>query len=372
MPKQASQNIAHDRHWMRRALTLARRSEGHTRPNPPVGAVIVRDHQKLAEGRHHRAGAPHAEIMALRALAPQAAQGATLYVTLEPCSTAGRTPPCTAGIIAAGIKRVVIACIDQNSKHAGRGVTALQEHGIEVSTGVCESAALELVRPFFKHVQTGRPYVTLKLALTMDGKTADRTQKSQWITGPAARLEVQRMRRRADLMLIGAGTVCADDPSLLCRLAGAAPLTRLVVDSHHRTPLTAQIYNDNAAAQTIIAATQPPPNARSIFLQQQGVAVWQLPDNAGHVDLMALLQRMGEAGYMHVLCEGGAALAGALHAADLIDEYCFFYAPAILGDRAALGAVAGTAPQLLADINRLKLVDVKRFGSDIRIRARKE
>lgn len=355
---------------MRRALALARLSEGETRPNPPVGAVVVRGGRVLGEGRHLCAGGAHAEVEALDACREPAA-GATLYVTLEPCCTHGRTPPCTDRIIRERIARVVVGCHDENGCHCGKGLELLSARGIEVVFGVCEREARELVAPFFRHVTTGLPFVTLKLAMTMDGRIADRRGGSQWITGQAARAEVQRMRRRADAVMVGAGTVAADDPSLLCRDGGGAKLWRVVVDGRGLTPPGARVLTDDAAARTVVATVRGVDAALAAAWQARGARVWTFaPDRKGRVPLRRLLRRLGDAGLMHVLCEGGGRLAGALHDAGLVDEYCFFYAPAVLGDAAGRSGVAGEGT-LLSGMERMRLDAVKRFGGDVMMRVRK-
>ena len=355
---------------MRRALALARLSEGYTRPNPPVGAVVVRGGRKLGEGRHCCAGCAHAEVEALNACREPVA-GATLYVTLEPCCTHGRTPPCTDRILREGISRVVVGCHDENGCHCGRGLELLSKRGVEVVYGVCEAEAKELAAPFFKHVNTGLPFVTLKLALTLDGHIADRNSTSQWITGEAARAEVQRMRRRADAVMVGAGTVLVDNPSLLCRGGGGEKLMRVIVDGGGRTPAAARVLTDEAASRTIVATVRAASREQVSAWTSHGASVWEFaPDRQAHVPLKRLLKRLGDAGHMHVLCEGGGELAGALHDAGLVDEYCFFYAPAVLGDRKAVCAVEG-AGCLLARMTRMRCVEVKRFGEDVMLRVRK-
>ena len=361
---------AEDRKWMRRAITLARLSEGRTRPNPPVGAVVVRDGRKLGEGRHQCAGCAHAEVEALDACREPVA-GATLYVTLEPCCTHGRTPPCTDRILRDGIARVVVGCHDANGCHCGRGLEILAKKGVAVEYGVCEPEALELVLPFFKHIATGYPFVTLKLAMTLDGHIADRNACSQWITGEAARAEVQRMRRRADAVMVGAGTVLVDNPSLLCRSGGGEKLMRVVVEGGCLMPPTARVLTDEAAARTIVATGRGVDLRRAEAWRARGARVWKFAlDKRGHVPLKRVLKRLGDEGCLHVLCEGGGQLAGALHDAGLVDEYCFFFAPAVLGDRKALYAVEGEG-SLLSKMPRMRCVEVKRFGDDVMMRVRK-
>jgi len=239
-----------DTRFMRQALRLAARGEGFTRPNPPVGAVVVRDGRVIGRGYHRAAGLPHAEVEALNACR-ESARGATLYVTLEPCSTTGRTPPCTGRIVQEGLARVCIGCLDPNPRHAGRGITRLREAGIAVETGICETACRELIEPFTRHILDQRPMVTLKLALTLDGRLADRERRSKWITGETARAWVQRLRRRTDAIMVGAGTVLADDPELRCRLPGAGAAWRVVVDGTGRLPAGRRLFTDAYAARTI-------------------------------------------------------------------------------------------------------------------------
>lgn len=359
---------ASDTTLMRRALSLARKAVGCTRPNPPVGAVVVKNGRIIGEGFHARAGGPHAEVEALNACSVSP-KGATLYVTLEPCCTHGRTPPCTERILKEGIARVVVACHDENDCHCGRGLDLLREKGVAIVFGVCEAEATALVQPFFKHVTTKYPFLTLKLAMTLDGRIADCKGASQWITGAVARKAVQQMRKGADVIMVGAGTVCADNPSLLYRGKGRDNLMRVVVDATGRTPITATVLTDSAAHRTIMATASTTSPTQIAAWQQQGAAVWTFtPDKMGHVPLRQLLKRLGKAGYLHVLCEGGGRLAGALHDARLIDEYCLFYASSILGDARALSGFSGQGVQM-KNLKRLQLQSVKRFGDDILIRA---
>lgn len=359
-----------DEKWMRRALSLARLSEGYTRPNPPVGAVVVKGRRVIGEGRHTCAGCAHAEVEALDACAVRPA-GATIYVTLEPCCTTGRTPPCTERIVRDGIKRVVVGCHDPNGCHCGRGLALLEKQGVEVVFGVCEAEALALIAPFAKHIVTGYPYVTVKLAMTLDGRIADRSGSSQWITGPEARAEVQQLRRRADVILVGAGTVCADNPSLLCRIGGGDKLMRVVVDATGRTTAQARVYSDCAAERTIVATTPEAAALKAAAWSQHGAKVWTFAaDRSGRVPLRRLLKRLGDEGYLHVLCEGGGCLAGALNDADLADEYCLFYAPAILGDARAVSGVSGRGA-LLESMRRMRCAEVRQVGADILVRVKK-
>ncbi len=361
-------DAAADRHWMKMALAEARRAEGRTRPNPPVGAVLVRDGRLLAGGFHHAAGQPHAEVEALRA-ASEPVCGATLYVTLEPCSTQGRTPPCTTAILAAGLRRVVVGALDPNPLHGGRGIALLREAGVEVSTGVLKREATDLIAPFTSWILLKRPWVALKMAQSLDGAIADAAGRSQWISAPPARAQVQEFRRRADAVLVGVGTVLADNPSLLCRHPDAAPtLFRLVVDSRGRAPLTARILNDGQAARTVMATTAAcPPEIRDAW-QAAGARVWSLPADAqGRVDLDHLLERAGGEGWLRLLCEGGATLAGALVQAGLVDELHLLIAPIVLGARSA--STFGALPFALDAAPRFRLRSQRRLGPDLWVTA---
>lgn len=365
----ATPRIKDDAHWMEQALQLARCGEGWTHPNPPVGAVVVRNGVLLGQGWHRQAGLPHAEVEAIQACRELVA-GATLYVTLEPCCTHGRTPPCTDLIIRSGITRVVVGCADPNPRHASRGFRILQQAGVSVTTGVCGAECLRLIEPFAMRVTAGRPWVTLKLAMTLDGKIADRDGTSQWITGEASRAAVQLLRRRADAVMVGAGTVRADDPSLRCRLAGAPNVRRVVVDGAGRTPATAQVLTDRWADTTILATSSRCPAKVRAKWAHNGSRVWVFPaGSTGSISLSRLLKRLADEGVMHVLCEGGGSLAGALVKARLVDEYMLFYAPAILGDARAIGSVTGASFRM-ASMPRLQIEDVSRIGQDLLVRAR--
>ena len=376
----ASSGAGTDGRWMREALAEAALGEGGTRPNPPVGAVLVKDGRIVARGRHRRAGGPHAEADCL-ARAGVEARGGTLYVSLEPCSTAGRVGPCTEAIKAAGVSRVVFAARDENPRNAGRAGALLRAAGIEVLGGVLEGEARALLEPFFAFVHTGRPFVTLKMAQSLDGGIADHAGVSKWITGPESRAEVSRMRRRADVVMVGAGTVLADDPSLL-RLEepdGGLPGMRCVVDAAGRVGARAKIFSDGRADRTIVATTASAPESVREAWRVAGAAVWVLPSafpaqaggsgaSAPPVDLGALLARFGEEGFLHVLCEGGAALASSLVAEGLVDELALFVAPVVLGG-GALGTF-GAFPHDLPTAPRFKTVSAGRFGGDVLLRLR--
>lgn len=336
-----------DSPFMARALALAARGLGLTSPNPAVGAVLVRDGAVVGEGAHMRAGGPHAEVAAL-AEAGEAARAATCYVTLEPCAHHGRTPPCADALIAAGVARVVAACRDPNPRVDGRGLARLREAGIEVTVGVGETEARALNRAFFTFVTTGRPHVTLKSAMTLDGKIAAWDGTSRWITAEAARAEAHCLRFRADALLVGVGTVLRDDPALTVRLPDAPPKepARVVADSRLRTPLGAQVVQAGDPSRTILACAAPAPRRRASALRERGVRVLELPADGRRVDLRALLRALAELDVVAVLAEGGAELAAALLDAGLVDRVAFFVAPRLLGGRTAPGPLGGVGRAL--------------------------
>jgi len=352
---------------MRKALELARRAEGLTRPNPPVGAVVVKNGRQIARGFHKKAGEPHAEASALKS-AGEKARGATLYVTLEPCSTYGRTPSCTASVLSSGISRLVVSVRDPNPRHNGRGMALLKKAGVKTVEGICSDEGAALIAPFAKWIKTGIPYLTLKMAMSLDGKIADRTSKSKWISCEKSRKVVMGLRRKADAILVGMRTVCVDDPSLLSEEQTHSSY-RIVVDSMGRIPLSAKILNDGNAMRTVIATTKRCSKGRMSAYMSKSAQVWILPSVNGKVSLKHLFRRLGDLGLLHVLCEGGGELAGGLVKAGLVDEYVFFACPLILGTaRRSVSAIAGT-DWLLEKAPRLKFAECKRVDDDIMIRA---
>ena len=356
-----------DEHWMDQALALARRGEGRTRPNPPVGAVIVRDGRAIGQGFHRRAGGAHAEIEALRS-ATADPRGATIYVTLEPCCSQGRTGPCTTAIREAGLARVVVGTRDPNPRHHGRGLSQLRRAGMAVTEGIREDRARDLIAPFAKHITSGRPYVTLKLGCTLDGRIADAQGTSKWITGPAARAMVQVWRRHADAILIGGATARTDDPSLLCQWELPGRLYRVVVDAGGNLDARLRVLSDEAAAQTIVALTRRCPATRRARLERSAGAVWVLPEVRGRVSLDALMDRLGAMGLLHVFCEGGGELAAGLLRRRLVDECVFFLAPRLLGGDGV--PAVGAAGWNLAEAPRLCFEHIARVGDDLLVRAK--
>ncbi|HEY3064608.1 MAG TPA: bifunctional diaminohydroxyphosphoribosylaminopyrimidine deaminase/5-amino-6-(5-phosphoribosylamino)uracil reductase RibD [Methylomirabilota bacterium] len=351
--------------FMRRALELAEHARGLTSPNPMVGALVVRDGVVVGEGFHARAGAPHAEAVAL-ADAGGAARGATLYVTLEPCVHQGRTPPCAPAVVAAGIRRVVVATGDPNPLVAGRGLDVLRAARIEVSTGVLEVEARAQNRVFLTAIEAGRPHVTLKAALTLDGKIADGRGGSRWITGDLARREAHRLRSEADAIVVGIGTVLQDDPQLTVRLDRPWPREpyRIVLDSTARTPPDARVIHAGTPARALIAVGESAPAAQRERLQAAGATVVQCPTRDGRVDVVGLLLHLFAQDVRAVLVEGGAAVHGAFLDAGVVDRVAFFIAPLLLGGRQAPSAVAGAGRDLKGAV-RLHEVTMRTFGDDV-------
>jgi diaminohydroxyphosphoribosylaminopyrimidine deaminase/5-amino-6-(5-phosphoribosylamino)uracil reductase len=360
-------------HHMRLALDLAAKAIGMTSPNPMVGAVIVQDDvQIIAEGWHRRAGLPHAEAVALK-LAGDSARGSTLYVTLEPCChTAKKTPPCADAIIAAGVKRVVAAMSDPNPLVSGRGFRRLRSAGIEVVKGVLEREARELNRFFIRHITTGLPYVTMKTAQSIDGRIATSAGESKWITGPAARKIVHAMRAEHDAIMVGIGTVKADNPSLTVRGVRGRNPVRVIVDGRLEISPDSKVIADGLAP-TIIATAAPPDHPKVSALARDGVELIHCAGNVngtgGRVDLEALMRALGSRGIMSVLLEGGGAINGAMVRAGLVSRAVFFTAPLIIGGRNSVPSVGGPDIASLSDAVRLGSFSVTPAGRDIMISA---
>ncbi len=363
----------HER-FMHRAIELAESAVGCTFPNPLVGAVIVRDGQIIGEGWHQAAGEAHAEIHALRC-AGERARGATLYSTLEPCNHTGRTPPCTQAIIDAGIATLVYAVGDCNPVASG-GARRLEAHGIEVIAGILQARAYESIRAFVHHLGTGKPWVILKSAHSLDGRVATRTGDSQWITGAAARAQGHRLRQEVDAILVGADTMIADDPALTVRLPAsefAADRIRhprpVVLDSTGRVPLTSHLYQPDHPRRALVATTRRMPAEYRSKLTALGVSVIEFPaDRKGRVELAAVLAWLGEAGLQSVLAEGGPTLHGALFDAGLVDEVQAFIAPLIIGGIRARPAVAGLGAASLDDALHLHDTRAELHGTDLLVR----
>lgn len=321
-----------DEQHMRAALALARRGLGGTAPNPAVGCVLVQGGRVVGRGTTAPGGRPHAEAMAL-AMAGGRARGATAYVTLEPCSHHGRTPPCAAALIDAGVARVVVACGDPDPRVNGAGIAMLRAAGIEVLIGVLAAEAEAQQAGFLTRVRLGRPLITLKLASTLDGRIASRSGESRWITGPDARRMAHALRGQHDAVLAGVGTVQADDPDLTCRIPGfrRTPDLRIVVDSHLRTRLTARLVATAATTPTWFLHRAGADPDRMTALTEAGARLIAVPGADHGIDLAAGLQALGAAGLTRVLVEGGAQIAGALLRAGLVDRIAWFHAPTVMG-----------------------------------------
>lgn len=362
-----------DIRFMRRALQLAKRGYGKVSPNPMVGAVLVSHHEIIGEGWHQKAGSPHAEINALEDAKKKghATHLSTLYVSLEPCSTTGRTPPCTDAIMRSSIQRVVIACEDPNPAHAGKGVKILEDKGLEVVTEVLRDKARGLNQNFFHWICQGRPRVTIKAAMTLDGKIATSSGQSKWITGSGARKHAMKLRYGMDAMLVGIETVIADDPSLTVRLgSGTKPskkCLRIVLDSKARTPINSKLLTDEWNDWTRIVVSESAPAKRVDDIQAKA-QVWVSP-NEGRIDLGWLLDRMGKEGVTSLLVEGGGEVNAAFLQQNLAQEAVFYYAPKILGGNHARRGIAGSGARSLEEATRLTNTKWKQVGDDLVMKA---
>lgn len=359
----------HDERWMREALTLARLGRATCRPNPMVGAVIVKDGERIAQGYHAVAGGPHAEVAAL-AEAGEAARGSTVYVNLEPCSHHGRTPPCADALMQAGVARVVAGMIDPNPKVSGRGLARLAAAGIQTRVGVLEDACLALNEAFVAQVRDGRPLVTLKLACSLDGRIATRTGDSRWITGEEARREVHALRADADAILVGTSTAELDDPALTVRDAPLAPHgapLRVVLDRTLRLPADRRLWEVSHARTLVMAGPGASP-ASIDALQSRGVEVATVALGAdGRLSLAHVLQLLADRDVQRLLVEGGAEVAGSLLDASLVDRVIVHQAPMLIGGRQAPVALGGLGPATLSDLRKPLRVERRTLGADAEV-----
>jgi diaminohydroxyphosphoribosylaminopyrimidine deaminase/5-amino-6-(5-phosphoribosylamino)uracil reductase len=360
----ANPTVTHE-HWMKRALLLARKGKGRTSPNPLVGAVLVKRGRVVGEGYHAKAGEAHAEIVALRK-AGKEARGSTLYVTLEPCTHYGKTPPCAPAVIQAGVRRVVVGMVDPNPVVKGKGISALRKAGIDVHSGTLEKECKTLNEAFCKYILMKVPFVILKVAATLDGKIATRNGESKWISSEASRRLVHRLRNEVDAVVVGVGTVLKDDPLLTARMRGGRDPVRIILDSHLRIPEDARVIGVSSS-RTLIATTPLAPKDKIERLDKAGVQVLLIESKNGVVDLRAFLSKMGEMGVMSVLVEGGSRVNGAFLDEGLVDKFLLFLSPRLMGDPQALGVFQGKGFEHLKDSTSVKDVKVKRIGEDILI-----
>ncbi|MCK9362199.1 MAG: bifunctional diaminohydroxyphosphoribosylaminopyrimidine deaminase/5-amino-6-(5-phosphoribosylamino)uracil reductase RibD [Syntrophales bacterium] len=357
----AQKQLIIDEKFMRRALRLAKKGTGCVSPNPLVGAVIVKDGRIIGEGWHQRCGENHAEINAIQG-ATEAIAGSTFYVTLEPCSHHGRTPPCAEALVAHHPARVVIGTPDPNPLVSGRGMEILRKNKIEISIGILETECIELNRFFFKHIRTGLPYVTLKFAQTLDGRIATSSGDSCWISSPPSLRYAHQLRAIHDAILVGAGAVRMDNPKLTCRLVKGRDPLRIVLDSRLALPPDREIFSDGG--RTLAACTGLASLEKKKLMQQRGVDVLECEgDSRGHVSLSKLLENLGKRGISSVLVEGGAGVATAFLQEDLVDQLLVVVAPKIVGT--GINAIGGLGIEKIAEALSFSFHKISRRGDDL-------
>jgi diaminohydroxyphosphoribosylaminopyrimidine deaminase/5-amino-6-(5-phosphoribosylamino)uracil reductase len=362
----------HDEYFMKMALDLAKKGEGFTSPNPMVGAIIVKEGKVVGKGYHHAAGKAHAEVNAIDD-AGALAQGATLYVTLEPCNHTGRTPPCTEKILSAGIKQVVVAMYDPNPEVKGGGIDYLKRRGIIVKTGVCEEQAEKLNENFIKYVTTNRPFTIIKCAATLDGRIATRTGDSRWVTGEESRKFVHRLRHAVDAIMVGINTVEKDDPSLTTRvenraggLKGLDPV-RIVLDTHLKIIEDAKLFRLDSDSDTIIITGQSVSEDKKARIEKLGAKIIESPVKDGLIDLDMLMDRLGALGITSLLIEGGSRVIASALSAGIVEKIFFFFAPKILGGDDGVPICQGQGADLMDNCIPVKDITVRQFGNDVMI-----
>ncbi|GBC59686.1 riboflavin biosynthesis protein RibD [Desulfonema ishimotonii] len=357
-----------DTHYMRTALGLAEKGAGYTSPNPMVGAVVVRDGHIVGRGWHEAVGGPHAEVNALEDAGPLA-DGATLYVTLEPCNHTGRTPPCTQKILESGVRRVVVAMDDPNPEVKGGGNDCLKNRGVAVTTGVCEAEARRLNESFIKYVKTRRPFVVLKCAATLDGSIATRTGDARWVSGEASRAFVHQLRHRMDGIMVGIGTVISDNPSLTTRLDSGKGLdpTRIILDSKLSIPEDAKVLRLESGADTVLVTGEAVSDTKKAVLRNKGIRVISAPLRDGGINLDLLMNRLGYIGITSLLIEGGSRVIASALQARIVDKIMFFYAPKILGGDDGIPICRGAGPKLMRQCIPIRDMNVRQFGEDIMV-----
>ena len=356
--------------YMKRALELAEKGMGLTKPNPLVGAVIVADGKIIGEGYHEFYGGNHAEINAFRNTARET-RGAMMYVTLEPCSHYGKTPPCAKAIIEKGIKRIVVAMTDPNPLVAGKGIKMLMDSGIDVKLGILEEESRKLNEIFIKYITTKLPFCILKSAMTLDGKIATYTGDSKWITNEKSRDYVHKLRHRVSAIMVGIGTILQDDPYLNTRLTEGKgeDAVRIIVDTAARIPLEAKVLNIDSSARTIIATTEQAPKGKRKDLEDKGAEILLCPLVNNRVDLSYLIRELGEVGIDSILIEGGSELNYSALEAGIVDKVITFIAPKLVGGRNAKTPIGGLGKDLMKDAIQLERTNLQRLGDDIMIEA---
>ena len=355
-----------DQYYMKLAIDLALKGEGQTSPNPLVGAVVVKSGKVIAKGYHKKAGLPHAETIALLKAGSQSI-GADLFVNLEPCCHHGRTPPCVEAIIEAGIKRVVIGVSDPNNLVNGKSIRLLRKKGVGVVTGVLKKDCEKLNESFFKYIRTGRPFLILKSALSLDGKIATRMGDSKWITGPKARDYAHQLRGRVDAVLVGSGTVVSDDPRLTMRLKNSSMFNpiRIIVAGKNNISISSKVFNNSHKEQVIYATTNAFSPVRKAKLEKIGVEVLLVKHKRGQVNLSLLMEELGRRGITSVMVEGGAEISGSIFKEKLIDRVIYFIAPKIIGGRNSPTPVGGEGVDELKDFMRIKNMSINKLGEDL-------
>lgn len=354
-----------DQKYMKLALELAKKGRGTVAPNPMVGAIIVKDGNIIGQGYHKQAGTSHAERLAL-ASCTQSPEGATLYVTLEPCCHHGRTPPCTDAILESGIVRVVVGSTDPNPEVCGKGLSGLREHGIQVAEHICEEECNELNEIFFHYIQTLRPYVVMKCAMTMDGKIATGTGASKWITGEVAREHVHRTRHHLSAIMVGVGTVLTDDPLLTCRIEGGKNPLRIICDTELRTPLTAQVVTTAQEVPTVLATGCTDKDKQQPYLEA-GCKIWEVPMDEKHIDLSALMDIAGKNRVDSILLEGGSTLNWSALESGIVQKIHCYIAPKVFGGSKARSPVGGSGVELPSQAYPLGNRKIIELGEDILI-----
>jgi diaminohydroxyphosphoribosylaminopyrimidine deaminase/5-amino-6-(5-phosphoribosylamino)uracil reductase len=353
-----------DIRYMKMALKLARKGLGKTSPNPAVGAIVVREDSVVGRGYHKKAGLPHAEIDALKE-ADVGAKGTDMYVTLEPCRNTGRTPPCADAIIKAGIKRVFVGTKDPNPLMGGKGIRSLRKSGLAVKIGILEDECIRINEAYNKYIVSKLPFVTLKLAATLDGKIATLSGESRWLTSESARRQVHRMRSEADAIVVGIGTVLRDDPELTTRhIKGKDPI-RVVVDSDLKIPLDARVFSEEGG-RLIVATTKRVDPKKVRMAEERGATVLKLPSAGSGVNLKELIIILGKMGITSLLVEGGSRLAASFIKGKIVDKFCFFYASKIIGGE-GIPMVGELGIKRLKDSIELKDVSIKGFEKDIMV-----